>query len=44
MTMRYARLAPGSGVNLIAALETRTSVAAEWQQTRTEESKPNEIG
>jgi integrase len=31
MTMRYAHLAPGSGANLISALETPTSVAARWQ-------------
>ena len=38
MTMRYAHLAPGSGANLIAALETRKSVAAGWQQRQTEET------
>jgi site-specific recombinase XerD len=43
MTMRYAHLAPGSGANLIAALETGKSVAVKWQQTRTEGHNPNEI-
>ena len=43
MTMRYAHLAPGSGANLIAALETRKSVAAGWQQRQTEETKLSDI-
>jgi hypothetical protein len=43
MTMRYVHLAPGSGANLITALESPSSVAATWQQGRTEETKLSEI-
>jgi Phage integrase family. len=43
MTMRYAHLAPGSGADLIKALETPTSVAAGWQQRQTEETKLSDI-
>lgn len=43
MTMRYAHLAPGSGANLIATLDSGKSVAAKWQQTLTEEEKLSKI-
>ncbi len=32
MTMRYAHLAPGSGAEFIAALESPVAVATTWQQ------------
>jgi len=43
MTMRYAHLAPGSGADLIKALETPRSVAAGWQQRQTIETKLSDI-
>jgi hypothetical protein len=43
MTMRYAHLAPGSGADLMKALETPTSVAAGWQQRQTAETKLSDI-
>ena len=43
VVMRYAHPAPGSGADLIAALETPTSVAARWQQRQTEETKLSKI-
>jgi hypothetical protein len=33
MTMRYAHLAPGSGAEFIAALESPAAVATTWQRT-----------
>jgi site-specific recombinase XerC len=32
MTMRYSHLAPGSGANLIQALESPAAVANTWQK------------
>jgi hypothetical protein len=43
MTMRYAHLAPGSGADLMKALETPVSVAAGWQQRQREEMKLSDI-
>jgi integrase len=36
MTMRYSHLAPGSGSDLIQALENPAAVATTWQTKNTE--------